>query len=139
MALKAELLDCLNSKWDEYLAQICSLSPQEQAAFAWRQGYPRLADLLAHFAAWWRTGMEVVRHHQEDSNYQHPAMDVDAFNARVIRNSRAQPEETVIAEFTAARRELIEFISALSEHDLANEKIARQLRIEIIEHLEEHQ
>ena len=45
----------------------------------------------------------------------------------------------MIAEFKAARQELLDFVNNLSDADLANPKINLQLLIEVIEHLEEHE
>ncbi len=133
------MLDCMTRQWDAYLAHFQSLDPKKQADFLARQGYPRLAELLAHFAAWWQVGMEVIRHHQSDPAYQHPAMDVDAFNSAVIQRVKQLSDEEARAEFEVVRVKFIDFVNGLSDADLDNPKINRQLQIEIINHLAEHQ
>ena len=139
MVTREEFIRCLQIDWDAYLASFDAMPEIEKAAFLARQGYPTFAALLAHLTAWWRVGMQVIRHHQSDPEYHHPQMDVDAFNQAVIDRVSGLSETVVIAEFKAARQELLDFVNNLSDADLANPKINLQLLIEVIEHLEEHQ
>lgn len=139
MVTSEEITHCLTTEWDMYLEEFEQKTDAEKQAFLVRQGYPRLAELLAHFTAWWQVGMDVIRHHQADPDYQHPAMDVDAFNQAVIAKVSVVSDADVRAEFETVRTELLGFVCALSGADLANSRINRQLQIEVIEHLREHQ
>lgn len=139
MVTREEITRCLQIDWDAYLASFDAMPEIEKAAFLTRQGYPTFAALLAHLTAWWRVGMQVIRHHQSDPEYHHPQMDVDAFNQAAIDRVSGLSDAVVIAEFKAAQRELADFVNNLSDADVANPKINRQLKIEVIDHLEEHQ
>ena len=139
MVTREEITRCLHIDWEAYLARFERMSDAEKQTFLARQGYPPFAELLAHLAAWWQVGMDVIRHHQSDPDYHHPQMDVDAFNRAVIDRVRGTSESDVRAEFESVRAHLIMFVTALSAADLANPKINRQLQIEIINHLAEHQ
>ena len=49
------------------------------------------------------------------------------------------PAAEVRAEFDTVRAGFLEFVHNLSDADFANPKINRQLQIEVIDHLAEHQ
>jgi len=139
MVSRDELNKCLAQEWGQYISRFEQLSEREQQEFLLKQGYPSLKSLLAHLAAWWRVGIEVVRHHQSDPDYNHPSMDVDDFNNAVIARAEGMPDAEVLKDFETARRQMLDLVASLSDTDLANPKINRQLLIEIIEHLREHE
>jgi hypothetical protein len=66
-------------------------------------------------------------------------MDVDAFNLAAVTRVSGLSESEVLAEFHTVRETLVAFVKDLSGAELANPKINRQLVIEIIEHLHEHE
>ena len=78
MVTREELIRCLTIEWDAYLERFEELPEGVKQEFLALQGYPSFSALLAHMLAWWRLGMQVVRHHQSDPEYTHPAVDVDA-------------------------------------------------------------
>ena len=133
------VLDYLVVKWPAFVRDALALPEAQRAAWLHRQGYARAADLLAHVAAWWRLGMQVIEHHRTDAEYQHPPMDVDAFNLAVVTRVSGLSEAEVVADFNTARENLVAFVNGLSDAELANPKINRQLYIEVIEHLHEHE
>jgi hypothetical protein len=51
---RQSVITLLNEDWAEYVARFQKLPSSAQAAFLEKQGYKRLADLLAHIAAWWK-------------------------------------------------------------------------------------
>jgi hypothetical protein len=138
MVDRKELVQCLTLEWEEFITRFEQLSAQEKRAYLDQQGYPRFADLLAHFGAWWKLGMVVIHHLQVDPDYHHPHIDVASFNAEVIQSARNRSEVEVRAEFEQVRQELLVFLETLSDEDLANPRINRQLQIELIDHLAEH-
>ena len=133
------VLQYLEVKWPAFVGDALALPEAQRAAWLHRQGYARLADLLAHVAAWWRLGMQVISHHRVDADYQHPPMDVDAFNLEAVTRVSELPDSEVLADFNTARETLLAFVRGLSDSELANPKINRQLYIEVIEHLHEHE
>lgn len=136
---RATVIEYLEVKWPEFVRDALALPEAHRDAWLSRQGYLRVADLLAHVAAWWRLGKQVITHHLADLDYQHPPMDVDAFNAEAVARARALSEAEVLAHFNYTRETLLAFVRDLSDAELANPKINRQLVIEVIEHLHEHE
>ncbi len=135
---RVTVMEYLEVKWPAYVRDVLALPEAQRSAWLQRQGYSRAADLLAHVAAWWRLGMQVITHHRADADYQHPPMDVDAFNLEAVTRVSEQSEADVLADFNTARETLIAFVHSLSDAELANPKINRQLYIEVIDHYNEH-
>jgi hypothetical protein len=133
------VMDYLEVKWPAFVRDALALPEAQRAAWLQQQGYARMADLLAHVTAWWRLGMQVIDHHRTDADYQHPPMDVDAFNLAAVTRVSGLSESEVLADFNTARETLVAFVNTLSDFEIANPKINRQLVIEIIEHLHEHE
>jgi hypothetical protein len=132
------ILDCLTQNWGEYVSKIKGLEDKEQRLFLKQQGYARLLDLLAHITAWWQDGMQKVAAFQQDANYQPPAVNVDVYNAAAVKSVKDRSEEAVIDSFETTRLQFIELAQMLSDADLKNPKITRQLEMEIIGHYQEH-
>jgi len=136
---RVTVLEYLEVKWPAFVRDALALPDAQRLAWLHRQGYARIADLLAHVVAWWQLGMQVIAHHQVDAEYHHPPMDVDAFNLEAVTRVSALSESEVLADFNTARETLVAFVNGLSDAELANPKINRQLVIEVIEHLHEHE
>ena len=131
-------LDALTKQWGAYVLTFQYLSEAKQAEFLQRQGYHRLADLLAHVTAWWDLGMKSIRRYQSDPGYQGASIDVDAFNATAVENAKELEEGDVIRAFERARVDFLELVATLSDEDWKNPKISQRIHIELIGHYQEH-
>ncbi len=70
-------------------------------------------DLMAHITAWERLLIERIRALEEgrDTNeIEEAELDVDAFNAEVVRRQAEKPIDEVRAEFDATHAELMELL-----------------------------
>ncbi len=135
---RQKVLHYLNDCWGNYINDCCALPADRQEEFQHRQGYLRLADLLAHFAAWWEVGMQVIETYRLDPDYQPPAVDVDAFNAAAVESARHLSEAQVIQLFESTRQKFVDLVLRLSDEDFRNPGITNQLQIELVNHLQEH-
>ncbi len=129
---------CLKKQWGTYIERYNKLSAEEQQEYLARQGYVRLADLLAHMAAWWQRGMQLIMVYRHDSSFQPPDVDVDAFNAEAVASVKFLSEAEVISHYEAVRHQMLELIKQLTEVDLQSEAIKRQLSMDVIGHYQEH-
>ncbi|MCX6029924.1 MAG: hypothetical protein NT169_11570 [Chloroflexi bacterium] len=136
---RAQVLGALCEGWGTYVARFRRLSPAAQAAFLVKQGYARLADLLAHVVAWWREGQQAIQSMLDDPNFQSRNYDVDAFNAQAITSCRDLGELAVIEAFESARQSWLALVAGLPEDAFQNQKIIERLQIELIGHLAEHE
>lgn len=136
---REQILAALKNGWGDYVARFQRLSAPEQAAFLQRQGYARLADLLAHVMAWWRHGHETIQRKLVDPGYHSPRHNVDEFNALAVQSVQGQDESEVLRAFETARRDMVALVESLPEQALQVEKINRQLQMDIVGHLEEHE
>lgn len=137
-SFRAQLLDQLEHGWGTYVTRFSQLTPADQTAFLQKQGYARLADLLAHVIAWWERALLKVPRRLADPQLPQEEIDVDAFNGAAVARFRDWEESAVIARFDARRRAWIDLVQSLPTEALADERIHWQLNIEIIGHLEEH-
>lgn len=137
--LKEELLNTLQNAWGSYVVRFKRLSPEARAAFLARQGYARLADLLAHVLAWWKECYRALDNLVSDPDFQTPEYDVDVFNAVAVEAASQLEEAEVIEAFDAMRAALYKRIAGLPDEAFQDERIAQRLEIEIIGHLTEHQ
>jgi len=135
---RQSVLDLLNGDWADYVSRFQGLSPAAQAAFLEKQGYKRLADLLAHIAAWWEVGLQNIQNYKNDPAARQPEIDVDSFNAWAVEAVRTVGEPEEIRVFEAARRKFIDLVMALSEDDFKDERVLNQIRWELVNHLEDH-
>ena len=135
---RQNVLAVLTNEWGNYVSKYQSLSPEEQSALLKKQGYPRLADLLAHIAAWWEVGLQAIQNFRTDPDAKQPEIDVDSFNARAVEKVRNTTEGEVIQSFEKMRRKFLDCVTDLSEADFQNEKIVNQIKMELINHLEDH-
>ena len=144
----SQILSTLLNGWGTYVARFRHLSAAEQAAFLERQGYARLADLLAHVAAWWGDGLERMKLLRADPDLpprENPqgvpsGYDVDSFNARAVEGVRHLEESDVIALFDSRREALLAFVRGLAPGELErNPALSKRLHVEVISHLREHE
>jgi hypothetical protein len=124
--------------WASYVERFRRLSPAEQAAFVEKQGYGRLADLLAHVIAWWEEGQRVIKKLLVDPAFTSPNYDEDSFNAQAVERSRHLDEAAIIQSFERTRAAWFDLVNNLPDEAFQNKKITDRLHIELIGHLEEH-
>ncbi len=132
------VLAVLTRDWGSYIGKFQSLSPETQAAFLKKQGYQKLADLLAHIAAWWEVGLQAIENFRTDLDARQPEIDVDPFNARAVEKVRNATDGEVIQAFEKMRRKFVDCVTNLSENDFQDERIVNQIKMELINHLEDH-
>jgi hypothetical protein len=135
---RQNVLTLLSDEWGNYVSQFKNLSTEAQAAFLEKQGYKRLADLLAHIAAWWENGLGLIASYKSDPDARQPEVDVDAFNATAVEKVRNLSEAEVIRSFEKMRSEFAGVIGGLSDADFQDERIVNQIRMELVNHLEDH-
>ncbi len=135
---REQVVSALRDGWGTYVERFERLSPEARAAFLARQGYARLADLLAHVVAWWEEGLQAIPALLADPNFSSPDHDVDDFNARAVERFRGLDEPAVIRAFEAARQAWLDLVARLPDDALRSKRIADRLHIEIIGHLAEH-
>lgn len=133
------VLDCLTKNWGEYVSRINGLDDKKRSLLLKQQGYARLQDLLAHITAWWQDGMQKIAAFQQDVDYQPPAVNVDEYNTRVVESVKDRSEASVIDSFETVRLQFIELVESLTDQDIQNPRINRQLEMEITGHYQEHQ
>ena len=132
-------LDYLNDHWGSYVKTYQWMTAEDQHEFMQRQGYATFANLMAHFTAWWELGMRVIEIKQRDPSYFYPEFDVDEFNAAAVAGAINLTEAEVLQKFEETRLKFIDCVNHLSEEDFHNPNIIRQLDIELVGHLQEHQ
>jgi len=135
---RQSVLDLLSGDWADYVAQFQGLPPAAQAAFLEKQGYRRLADLLAHIVAWWEEGLQAIQRYKRDPTARQSEIDVDSFNARAVEQVRAISQAGEIRVFEEVRRKFVEVVRELSEDDFKDERVLNQIKWELVNHLEDH-
>jgi DinB superfamily len=132
------VLDLLDGDWADYVARFQLLPPAAQAVFLEKQGYKRLADLLAHIVAWWQEGMHAIQRYKDDPAARQPEIDIDRFNALAVERVRTVSQAEEIAVFEETRRKFVELVQKLSDDDFKDERVLNQIKWELINHLEDH-
>ena len=135
---RQSVLDLLKGDWAEYVDRFQHLPPAGQAVFLEQQGYKRLADLLAHIAAWWEVGLQNIRRYQSDPAARQPDIDVDSFNAQAVQAVHGVTDAEEIRVFEDTRRKFVELVQQLSADDFQDERVLDQIRWELVNHLEDH-
>lgn len=135
---RESVLDLLRGDWANYVDRFQGLSPAGQAAFLEKQGYKRLADLLAHIVSWWDEGLQAIHRYQTDPAARQSEIDVDSFNARAVEAVQSMSDADEIRVFEDTRLRFVEVVNKLSEDDLEDERVLNQIRWELVNHLEEH-
>ncbi|GCE09433.1 ClbS/DfsB family four-helix bundle protein [Dictyobacter aurantiacus] len=134
---RQELLTALEQGWKQYLAHLHTLSEEELVRYAQQQGYTRVQDVLAHVIAWWERSMH--RSHQIINGQSVPRTnDMDAFNAEVVKQYQQWTRDAVEARFEETLDIFEHFLKELPEHAFENERIQLWLRIDAIDHYEDH-
>ena len=132
------VLDLLWGDWAEYVDRFQHLPAAGQAVFLEKQGYERLADLLAHIVAWWEVGLQNIQCYRSDPTALQPEIDVDSFNAQAVQAVRGVTDAEGIKVFEDARRKFVELVQELSADDFQDERVLDQIRWELVNHLEDH-
>jgi hypothetical protein len=135
---RTQILTQLTGSWAGFVDGICALPEYGRQAYLAKQGYARVADLLAHLIGWWRLGMDNIERYQADPSYQPGPIDVDAFNAAAVAGAAGRSDTLLQAEFEAARQGFAAFIQALPEAALDDPRVQRQIDMELFGHYGEH-
>jgi uncharacterized protein (DUF1684 family) len=135
---REQVLTTLGNEWGTYISRFQAFTPEQQKEFLKRQGFARLADLLAHVIAWWTDGQERIKAYLTDPDLPGQEYDVDDFNAKAVAKYSATPEKEVIRLFEEKRAAWVTLVAALPADAFQNEKLRARLHIEVIGHLEEH-
>lgn len=121
MSNPSDLLTTIRIARAELLELLADLT-QDQISSSPVQGDWTVKDLLAHIAAWERLAANRLAAARDAAELAYPPLqgqaDVDAFNARVYRDHRLEPVETVMAEFEAAHQQLIAEVEMLAANQL---------------------
>ena len=135
---REQLLDCLRNQYPAFVDRFHSLSAEQQTAFLEKQGFTRFADLIAHIIAWFQETNIVIERTLADPDYKWQPVDVDAFNAEIIREYSELNEEAVLNSFNYMREAMIDLVLALPDDAFKNPTIAEWLDADVLGHLEEH-
>jgi hypothetical protein len=134
---RQELLAAVEKGWKHYLAYLAALSREEQARYARAQGYARIEDVVAHIFAWWELSMQRTR--EVLSGKHIPiADDMDEFNASVVAHYQGWTLPAIEEKFATALTTFERFLRHLSESALDNDRIQLWLRLDSIDHYEDH-
>ncbi len=143
---RQDLLDALEQGWKQYLPRLAALSEDEQARYAQEQGYARVQDVLVHIFSWWErsmlrsrrlvSGPPVLTPEEEQALF--PDQTIDEFNAEVVARHQSWTRAAVEAHFAATLAALEQLLRDLPETVLEDERLHRWLRVETIDHYQEH-
>ncbi|GHO85055.1 ClbS/DfsB family four-helix bundle protein [Dictyobacter formicarum] len=134
---RQDLLAALEQGWKHYLTHLHELSEDEQVLYAQKQGFTRVQDVLAHVVAWWERSMQ--RSFQIISGHAVPRTDdMDAFNAEVVEQYQQWTGEAIEAKFADTLTTFERFLKELPDTAFENERIQLWLRIDVIDHYEDH-
>lgn len=133
-----EVVNCLKKQWGTYVENFYKMTSDQQYNYLKQQGYARLGDLLAHVAAWWQRGMQLVMVYQRDSSFQPPDVDVDEFNAEAVASVKNLSDAEIVAHFESRRLQMLDLVNQLNEVDLHSDLIKRQLNMDVVGHYQEH-
>ena len=134
---RQDLLAALEKGWKHYLSYLSALSPDEQARYAQAQGYARVEDVVAHIFAWWELSMQRTR---EVLGGKHVpiADDMDEFNASVVSQYQGWTLPTIEEKFASTLTTFERFLQDLPASALENDCIQLWLRLDAIDHYEDH-
>ncbi len=143
---RQDLLDALEQGWKQYLPRLAALSEDEQARYAEGQGYARVQDVLVHIFAWWERSIRRSRRlvsgppvlMPEEERALFPDQTIDEFNAEVVVRHQSWTRAAVETHFVAALAALEQLLRDLPETALEDERLHRWLRVETIDHYQEH-
>ncbi len=132
------VLDMLQREWVLYPESFRSLSEEKQKAFLERQGFPRFRDLIAHVAAWWDKGIQVIDAVAKDPSFQMGDIDVDAFNAQALEMFAPLVEAEVWKKYESTRMALLELLINLPSEVYEHREVQAWVRSDVIEHYFDH-
>jgi hypothetical protein len=132
------VLDMLQREWARYAERFHALSQDQQRAFLEKQGFPRFRDLVAHVAAWWDEGLQLVDGVAKDPAHRMPDMDVDAYNADVQQLFGRLDEADVWKKYESTRAALIELLINVPKETYEHEQVQEWLKSDVIEHYFDH-
>ena len=95
-------------------------------------------DILAHLMKWWELGKRNIERYACDPAFTAPPVDVDAYNAAAVRDAAGLSEEELQAAFQSAVAAFIRFVRELPEDALTDERVQRQIGMELFGHYDEH-
>ncbi|HSD83732.1 MAG TPA: hypothetical protein VLG46_07730, partial [Anaerolineae bacterium] len=127
-----------HADWGTFVECFQQLSPEAQGRYLQRQGYARLADLLAHVIAWWQEGLQDIPAMLDDPGCTSPEHEVDLFNAQAVKEFDGVDEASVIVIFEDLRQQWLALVSNLPPEVFQHRQIADRLHIELIGHYAEH-
>jgi hypothetical protein len=136
--IRTKVIETLEGDWASIIERYNSLSTDIKSEYLVKQGYARFADLLAHIIAWWEEGCKKIDRYLLDPEYQSSNIDINEFNANAVEKVKELPEDYVIKDFELRRIKVIIYIKNLPEIAFTNEKVIKQLEMEFIGHLNEH-
>jgi hypothetical protein len=134
---RQDLLTALEKGWKQYLPHMAALPPDEQARYAQEQGYARIEDVVAHILAWWELSMQHTRE-VLSGKYLPIANDMDDFNARVVVQYQGWTLTAIEEKFATTLTTFEHFLRDLPESAFENDRIQLWLRMESIDHYEDH-
>lgn len=135
---KAELLRRVDAGWRELrelVRHIGRAGLGERTPTGWTY-----KDLLAHVAAWEEEAarrLRVVRAGEDIPSFSSDA-EIDAFNARAVRERRLVGPEAILDELEAAHRQLVRLIADLPTELLADPRAQRWIAGNTFGHYGEH-
>ena len=134
---RQDLLTALEKGWKQYLPHLAVLSSDEQARYAHVQGYARIEDVLAHIFAWWELSMQRTREILSGDQVS-IENDMDEFNAEAVAKYQSWTRSAIEEKFAATLATFERFLHDLLESALENASIQLWLRLDAIDHYEDH-
>jgi hypothetical protein len=135
---REQALDAIENGWGTYVRRFNEMTPTGQREFLHKQGYNRLADLLAHVLAWWTDGQQRVQDYLKNPDLPQQDYDVDAFNAKAVAKYKDTPDAEILRLFEEKRAAWVKLVKSLPDSAFQNEKLRARLHIEVVGHLDEH-
>ena len=133
-----QFMNSLANDWGNYVARYQALAPAEKEPFLQKQGYTRFADLLAHVVAWWLLCLKDLENFIESGEYKEQNIDVDAFNAKAVRDFKQLDEAAAIRSFEQTREALLDLLQNLPEELRTKPELLKRLNMETAGHFAEH-
>ena len=141
---RQELIAALQKGWKHYLPCLAELSEEEQARYAREQGFSRVQDVLVHIFAWWERSMQrtawLLSGPPLPPANDHPLFlqDMDEFNTDVVAQHKQWSRADVESKFATTLTGFEHFLRELPETALEHERIQLWMRIDAIDHYEDH-
>ncbi len=131
-------LDMLQREWAGYAERFQRLTEEQQKDFLKKQGFPRFRDLVAHIVAWWEEGIRLIDGAAKDPAYRMGDMDIDAFNAEVVKLFSQLEEPELWKRYEATRAALIELVINLPDQTYEHKEVQAWIHSDVIEHYFDH-